>query len=64
MIISAFDLATTLLTIQHFFAGMDPAYADLVKLLVGTTSWIGGLTLFMWVREKKKHRLVAAGHAA
>ena len=33
---------------------MDPAYMDIVKIFAGSIGWIGGLTLYMWVREKKK----------
>jgi len=64
MIISSIDLSTLLLTIQDIFSGMNPAYADLLRIVVGTTAWIGGLTLFMWVREKKKNRLNPAHEAA
>jgi hypothetical protein len=33
---------------------INPAYLDLAKIIVGSVGWIGGLTLFMWFREKRK----------
>ena len=44
---------------EHIFTGMNPAVADILRILTGTTAWIGGLTLFMWIREKKKRRAIA-----
>ena len=38
----------------NLFVNMDPAYLDLVKIFAGCIGWIGGLSLFMWVRERKK----------
>jgi hypothetical protein len=40
--------------VLSFFVNMDPAYLDLVKIFAGSIGWIGGLTMFMWIREKKK----------
>lgn len=42
------------LSIRDFYYTIDPAYMDIVKILAGSIGWIGGLTLFMWIREKKK----------
>jgi hypothetical protein len=33
---------------------VNPAYMDIVKILVGSIAWIGGLTGFMWWREKQR----------
>ncbi len=41
----------------HYFSAIDPAYLDFVKIFAGTIGWIGGLTLFMWIREKQKTSL-------
>jgi hypothetical protein len=38
----------------NFFVNMDPGYLDLVKIFAGCTGWIGGLTMYMWLRERKK----------
>ena len=45
--------------LRQLITGMDPAYLDIVKIFAGSIGWIGGLTLFMWIREKKK--LAVAG---
>jgi len=31
----------------------SPAYLDILKVLVGSTAWIGGLVGYMYWREKK-----------
>ncbi len=31
----------------------NPALLDLLKMIVGTTSWIGGLVGFLYMRERK-----------
>ena len=64
MIITSIDLSSTLLAFERLFAGMNPAYADLVKIFVGTFGWIGGLTLFMWLRDKHKHGHHSTSHTA
>lgn len=64
MIISSIDVSVILMSIQRLFSNMDPAYADMVKMLTGTTAWIGGLTWFMWAREKKKNRHGVNSHVA
>jgi hypothetical protein len=33
---------------------INPAYIDLVKILTGSIAWIGGLTFYMWQRERRK----------
>jgi hypothetical protein len=40
--------------VQGFFASMDPAYLDFVKIIAGCVGWIGGLILYMWWKEKNK----------
>jgi hypothetical protein len=32
----------------------NPAYMDIIKIFAGSILWIGGLTLFMWWRERNK----------
>ena len=34
---------------------INPAYLDIVKIFAGAFLWIGGLTAYMWWREKNKH---------
>jgi hypothetical protein len=43
-----------LVKIQDFFTHLDGPYIDLFKILAGCIGWIGGLTLFMWWKEKKQ----------
>jgi hypothetical protein len=45
----------------NLFINMDPAYMDLVKIFAGSMGWIGSLTMYMWIREKRKEarRLLA-----
>jgi hypothetical protein len=31
----------------------NPAYLDILKLVIGSTAWIGGLAGFVYYREKK-----------
>ena len=33
---------------------INPAYMDVVKIFAGSIAWIGGLTLYMWQRERRK----------
>jgi hypothetical protein len=40
--------------------GINPAYLDVVKIFVGSIAWVGGLTFFMWWREKHKNTEVRA----
>ena len=45
-----------LLSLMSFFKNLpdnNPAYLDILKLLVGSTLWIGGLVGFMYRREMK-----------
>ncbi|HTQ66266.1 MAG TPA: hypothetical protein VMI12_15820 [Puia sp.] len=46
---------TYFIQIQHYFAMMDQSYLDILKIFIGSIGWIGGLTLYMWRREKKKN---------
>lgn len=64
MIFFLFEFSPLLSIAQHLFTNMNPAVADILRILVGTTAWIGGLTLFMWIREKKKQRAAAEQKAA
>ena len=40
--------------VLNLFINMDPAYMDLIKIFAGSIGWVGGLTLFMWFRERKR----------
>ncbi len=40
---------------RYLITNMDPAYVDLMKIFAGSVGWIGGLTLFMWFKEKRKN---------
>ncbi len=51
----ALDLELISLAVSH----MNPVYLDLIKMFAGCIGWIGGLTLFMYMREKKKAATVA-----
>lgn len=53
-------LTPMLSQLQHFFSNIPPGYLDIIKIFAGSIGWVGGLTLFMWMREKRKH--VAAMH--
>lgn len=46
--------------VQQFFTAMDPAYLDLIKIFTGCIGWIGGLTLFVWWKERHKTARVMA----
>ena len=49
-----------LISFIHFlysFSAIDPAYLDILKIFAGSIGWIGGLTLFVWIREKQKGSL-------
>jgi putative copper export protein len=35
------------------------AMADLVKILLGSTVWVGALLLFVWLRDKKKQQAIS-----
>lgn len=37
----------------------NPAILDLMKLLVGSTVWIGGMVYFLYLKEKKGKELVS-----
>jgi len=58
MIISLIDMASLITITQRFFSDMSPGVADLLRIFIGTTGWIGGLALFMWLRDKRKHRVL------
>jgi hypothetical protein len=36
----------------------NPAWLDLIKMIVGTVSWIGGLTGFLYWRQSKLKKAV------
>jgi hypothetical protein len=42
------------ISIRDFYFTIDPAYMDIVKIFAGSIGWVGGLALYMWIREKKK----------
>ncbi len=47
-------IVSNFLSIRDFYFTIDPAYMDIVKIFAGSIGWVGGLTLYMWIREKKK----------
>ena len=52
--------SSLLISFIHFWysiSAIDPAYIDILKIFAGSVGWIGGLTLFMWIREKQKNSL-------
>ena len=42
--------------IFNFFSNMDGAYMDIFKIFAGSIGWIGGLALFMWIKDKNKKK--------
>ena len=38
----------------------NPAVLDIVKVFVGSIAWIGGLVLFLYLRERKLKKLKVA----
>jgi len=54
MILSGPFLISLFIQIRDLVLNMDPAYMDLFKIFAGSIGWIGGLTLYMWIREKRK----------
>ena len=49
------DLGFFFMQVQHFFSSMDPAYMDILKIFAGSIGWIGGLTIYMWLKEKRRN---------
>jgi hypothetical protein len=54
MILSGPFLISLFIQIRDLVLNMDPAYMDLFKIFAGSIGWIGSLTLYMWIREKRK----------
>jgi len=40
--------------IHDFFSGLDPAFLDLAKMLLGSMAWIGGFVVFVRLKEKNR----------
>ena len=38
---------------QDFFSGMNATVLEILKIVLVSSAWIGGLALFMWRRERK-----------
>jgi NADH:ubiquinone oxidoreductase subunit 6 (subunit J) len=55
IVYSVIMLITFFARIQTFIYSIDPSFLDIVKIFAGSIGWIGGLTLFMWRREKQKN---------
>jgi len=58
-------LAANLMTLAlsyliYFFTHIDSAYLEFLKIITGSLGWVGGLTLFMWMKERNKKRLIKA----
>jgi hypothetical protein len=49
------DLGLLSMQVLHFFSSMDPAYMDILKIFAGSIGWVGGLTIYMWLREKRRN---------
>ncbi len=46
---------------QNFFSGLATSpYLDMIKMLVGSFAWFGGLVLFVKWNEKRKTKHSAA----
>ena len=45
---------------KYLITSLDPAYLDIIKIFAGSIGWIGGLTTFMWYKEKRKVAVVAS----
>jgi hypothetical protein len=56
--LSASFLPPVLSYIFNFFLNMDSAYLDIVKIFAGSIGWIGGLSFFMWWKDRNKKKLV------
>jgi|GEM_PF-5746350 hypothetical protein len=55
MFVSMFSyLASFIVEIKQLNQSADPAYLDVVKMVVGITGWVGGLTLYMWIRDRRR----------
>jgi len=51
-------ISLTIMTIQKVDFS-NPAWLDLAKMLVGTVSWIGGLSGFLYYRQSKLKKAIA-----
>ena len=47
-------LVSVFAQLSSLISNLDPAYFDILKIFAGCIGWIGGLTLFVWWKEKKK----------
>jgi hypothetical protein len=47
-------LFTQFASMMNNMKDINPAYLDLVKIFTGSIAWIGGLTFYMWRRERLK----------
>jgi hypothetical protein len=54
----ATSLGFILTQIQQYISSIDPAYMDIIKIFAGSIGWIGILTLYMWLRERRKVAVV------
>ncbi len=50
-----FPIMTSFLQVARFFSTMDSGYLDILKILAGSIGWVGGLTMIMYFREKRKN---------
>jgi hypothetical protein len=46
-------LISTLISFINSLPADNPAYLDILKLVVGSIGWIGGLGIYMYWRERK-----------
>ena len=52
--ITFFLLAYVIPGFENYFRDFGPAAAEILKIVLTTSLWIGGLTYFMWKREKRR----------
>lgn len=46
-------IISSFVSLYNSLPAVSPAYMDILKLIVGATSWIGGFVGFLYIRDKK-----------
>jgi hypothetical protein len=52
-------LIPLLTSVKTLMSDISPTTVTILQILAGSIGWIGGLTLFVWWKEKKKLAQVA-----
>jgi len=53
-------LDTFLTQLVHYFNNLSPVTLEIIKVVTISFGWIGGLALFMWLKDKRnKHAVIA-----